>query len=226
MICLAGEKTVLFVFCLAAICLLASAASAAVIGSYTVNSWVSNYPVEITPAWTAKLWVSTHMLFSYPIKELFNGPDPDSPLYYNGVDVFSNTSGTIWVTNNQDDPEFSQIVSQLTDGQSDYLWIHIGGLTGGVGYPVPINYLLGKPNDFSITDLHGYAIDRIGLTINTTSYAVDQMTTAYSASVTCVFEGTPVPEPTPFTALIAGVGGLCLLKAGNRRLIPCMREWR
>lgn len=213
----------LLVVCLAAMISLASTVSAAVIGSYTVSSGEEYMGAEHT--WTTNLWVSTDM--AQPQTAIFNGPDLGT-LNDDGIDVFSNVGKTFWIATDQDDPDFSIAANLLTGNQPVYLWIAIGTNAGGTGYPVPINYLLDRPNDYSITNLHGYTIERIGLTIDSASHATDYSAVyphIYSMAVTCTFEGVPtVPEPTSFIALIAGMGLLCTTRCWKQSLNHKMRR--
>ena len=213
------KRGLLFIICLVVINSLASTANAAVIGSYTVSTGPDYRGAE--QVFTTNLWISTDPV--WPQITLFNGPDL-SIFDYNGIDVFGNIGRTFWVASDQDDPEFSRVISQMTDGLDDYLWIAIGTSGDGVFYPVPLRLLVGRPNDFDITDLHGYTIERIGLTINAASHTIDPEAVyphVYYMTVTCTFESEPVPEPTAFVTLIAGIGGLCILKPRNRRALGC-----
>jgi hypothetical protein len=200
--------------------LVASGASGAVIGSYTVQSGPFHMLNE--DFWTTNLWFSDDAV--NPNTALFNGPDSGSPFMGDepGIDILSNVGRTFWIASDQDDPEFSRAVTLLTDDVLAYVWIYIGGHCIGTGYPVGLCCLLdpSAPHG-NIKNLHGYTIDRIGLTITSASYTIDPQSAyphIYSMAITCIFEGAPVvPEPTPHVTLIAGIGAVCGFRYRRRR---------
>ena len=216
------RRALLSVVCLVLAVQLASAASAAVIGSYTVNTDVVplvGWPSE--PPWVANLWFSYNWnLATPPMWVLFNGQDSDEMYFVEepGVDVPDNVGETFWVAGDQDDPEFSQVVDLLTSEGRAYAWI---SHSHGFAYPIPWSIAMGQStwND-SVINLHGYTIERIGLRIDSATRTFDPQSGCYeySATLTAIFEGYPVvPEPSSVAALIVGISGLYGFVSAQRR---------
>lgn len=205
------KNYLLGIICLAVVVLLTNAASASVIGSYTVYEGPICEEDIARPGWITNLWFSNDIVPPYIV--LFNGPDTE---YYSenedGIDIFSNIGKTFWIANDQDDPEFSRVTSLLTSDIHVYAWIN----SASTGQPILIQCLLGYPvSNWNIENLHGYTIDRIGLSIDLSSHNADpQSTPGIYTKITSIFEFSPVvvPEPAPFIILIAGISGLCGLR--------------
>ena len=187
---------------------LASAATADVLLSYTMDRQ-SRKSGEIPYLRTSLIFAKDY----YPLEvELFNGPDTGSVFDWgvNGIDVLSNVGQTFWIESNEGDPEFSRAVSILAAATPQYP-AHVWICYDCTAFP------------FWVSDrpLQGIAVERFGITINSASLTIEPGTTypyVYSASITYIFEGSPiVPEPSSFVILIAGLGGFGAMLRRRRR---------
>lgn len=187
----------LVVVCSAVIVSLASTAFAEVIGSSTLVVNELNQIFGLGTDSATCFSISPDAVS--PRVWLFNGSGG------NGIDTFGNAGRTFWASSNNDDPNYSEFVRQLTDDSPSLFEIWILGSSGGSGWVVPIKNEVGS--DF--VDLHGYTIERIGLTVDSATHTADPVyQDIYSWQITCTIEGTPavegtssVPEPSSLTTL-------------------------
>lgn len=212
------KRVVVLAVCIVVLC--AVQANAALIGSWTilVPEWTSS----IETNWIANLSIGDDMTDSDGRTSIFNGLDEDGwSDSAHGVGILGSVGQTVWVASSQDDPDFDVFVSRITDGTPDNVQAMYGDGHGGFSLWVPIYRVLGWPDqgsyNFDYADLHGYSIERIGLTVNSASHSVVSGEHVYAWDVTYTFEGTPVPEPASLVGLAAGIGALGVMRFRRRR---------
>lgn len=192
------KRCLLLIHLLVAMISLASAASATITGSYTLNTqWrekIENPQTVGLAIWRANIVPSDRTY-------LFNGPDASDHYGSHCINIFNNVGRTIWASSNEDDPDYDEFVSRLTDGVPDafYMWF------SGIGFLMPFGQLVGQQNNYSLENLQGYNIARIGLTIDSATRTIDSTADypyAYNCQITCTIESTSVvPEPSSLAAL-------------------------
>lgn len=215
------RRTGIVACCLPLALMFACCANAGIIGSWTIREgWSSSIQTELK----ANLSVGQDMTDWFGRTCIFNGSDAGGYPFRNGISLLDHIGETFWVGSDQDDPDFSAFVSRITDGVVDNVQADFEDGHGGVSWWVPLYRVRGWPDvgnyNFDLADLYGYRVERIGLTVDSASYTFAsgaEYPHKYAWQVTYTFEGTPVPEPSPFLALFGGVGGFGIISGLRRR---------
>lgn len=190
-----------FIISLSIAAQLASAAAAGVIVSYTVTFHPHSSQHESFP-WMTNLWFSYNYFPFQDTAVLFNGQDTFDtvPSSEPGIDILSNIGNTFWAASDQDDPDYSHVVSMLTGQERVYGWIH-----SNICCAYPISW---STINMEERNLYGYTIERIGLRIDSAEVNFDSQSRyyIYSTTLTAIVEGHPtVPEPPSVLILISGI---------------------
>ncbi len=124
--------------------------------------------------------------------------------------------GTTRTLTQATDPDFSNFVERLTDGDLEQIVFWLGATprgTSGYGMLEP-DFIYGNPADPRV-DLHGYRIDSISLFMNSLTIDSpggdpngDGQWTDVNSTFTLSMNGEPVPEPSPIILAILGAGAL------------------
>jgi hypothetical protein len=145
-------------------------------------------------------------------------PLPARVLFGNVLWSEGDVGKTITASSDADDPNWSVVVSTMTDRVAEQFGVALttdamptGG--GGQTNPEPLEFF-GNASDPRV-DFRGLTIDNISLTLNSLSITHTGGFTNYSAGVTVMIDGHAVPEP-------AGVGvvglGMMVMMGRRRRV--------